>query len=152
MSQWHCSRDNRTLAPALPSAWWSKGYCMTRVIPFREKLWGDLAALKRTATTEADVWRKRSTTKKKKKKSGIQDSAVEYALLCVLGTVRLPVSCVAGVSTFPVHSPAFFPNLSRFFLCWLWLTHGSCVGPQNKIGHPAGGRFPCRVPAEYKTL
>ena len=37
----------------------------------------------------------------------------------------------------------FFQNLSRFFsLCWLWLTHGSCVGPQNKIGHPAG----CRVP------
>ena len=28
-------------------------------------------------------------------------------------------------------------------LCWLWLTHGSCVGLQNKIGHPAGCRFPC---------
>ena len=46
-------------------------------------------------------------------------------------------------STLPVHSPAFFPNLFRFLLCWLWLTHGSCVGPQNKIGDPAGGRFPC---------
>ena len=45
----------------------------------------------------------------------------------------------------------FFQNLSRFFfLCWLWLTHGSCVGPQNKMGHPTGCRFPCRVPAEYK--
>ena len=52
--------------------------------------------------------------------------------------------------TLPVHSPAFFPNLSRFFLCWLWLTHGSCVGPLNKIGHSAGGRFPCWVRAEYK--
>ena len=30
-----------------------------------------------------------------------------------------------------------------FSMCWLWLTHGSCVGPQNKIGHPAGCRFPC---------
>ena len=30
-----------------------------------------------------------------------------------------------------------------FSLCWLWLTHGSCVGPQNKIGHPAGCRLPC---------
>ena len=30
-----------------------------------------------------------------------------------------------------------------FSLCWLWLTHGSCVGPQNKVGHPAGCRFPC---------
>ena len=37
----------------------------------------------------------------------------------------------------------FFQNLARFLLCWLWLTHGSCVGPQNKIGHPAGCRFPC---------
>ena len=36
-----------------------------------------------------------------------------------------------------------FPDLSRFLLCWLWLTHGSSVGPQNKIGHPAGCRFPC---------
>ena len=44
----------------------------------------------------------------------------------------------------------FFQNLVRFFLCWLRLTHGSCVGPQNKIGHPAGGRFPCWMPAEYK--
>ena len=44
----------------------------------------------------------------------------------------------------------FFQNLSRFLLCWLWLTHGSCVGPQNKISHPAWGRFPCWVPAEYK--
>ena len=31
----------------------------------------------------------------------------------------------------------FLLNLSQYFLCWLWLTHGSCVGPQNKIGHPA---------------
>ena len=46
----------------------------------------------------------------------------------------------------------FFQNLSQFFLCWLWLTHGSCVGPQNKIGHPAGGRCPCWVPAEYKKV
>ena len=44
----------------------------------------------------------------------------------------------------------FFQNLSRFFLCWLCLTHGSSVGPQNKIGHPAGGRFPCWVSAEHK--
>ena len=25
-----------------------------------------------------------------------------------------------------------------------------CVGPQNKVGHPAGCRFPCWVPAGYK--
>ena len=36
----------------------------------------------------------------------------------------------------------FLQNLSKFFLCWLWLTHGSCVGLQNKIGHPAWCRFP----------
>ena len=44
----------------------------------------------------------------------------------------------------------FSQNLSRFFLCWLWLTHGSRVGPQNKIGHPAGGMFPCWGPRENK--
>ena len=49
-----------------------------------------------------------------------------------------------------IHSPAFFPNLSQVFLCWLWLTHGSCVDLQNKIGHPARDRFPCWVPTEYK--
>ena len=27
---------------------------------------------------------------------------------------------------------------------------GFCVVPQNKIGHPAGCRFPCLVPVEYK--
>ena len=43
-----------------------------------------------------------------------------------------------------------FQNISRFLLCWLWLTRGSCVGPQNKIDHPAGCRFPCWLPAEYK--
>ena len=30
----------------------------------------------------------------------------------------------------------FFQKLSQIFLCWLWLTHGSCVGPQNEIGLP----------------
>ena len=44
----------------------------------------------------------------------------------------------------------FLQNLSQFLLCWLWLTHGSCVGPQNKIGDPSRCRFPCWVPAEYE--
>ena len=46
----------------------------------------------------------------------------------------------------------FSKTAPDFSLCWLWLTHGSCVGPQNKIGHPAGCRFPCWVPAEYSRL
>ena len=53
-------------------------------------------------------------------------------------------------STLPVHSPAFFQKPLPIFLCWLWLTHGFCVGPQNKMRHPAGCRFPRWVPAEYK--
>ena len=48
----------------------------------------------------------------------------------------------------------FFPKklLPISPVCWPWLTRSSCVGTQNKIGHrqPAGGRFPCWVPAEYK--
>ena len=54
------------------------------------------------------------------------------------------------ISTLPVHSPAFSQNFSQFCLYWLWLTHGFCVGQQNELGYPAGCRFPCRVPAEYK--
>ena len=42
----------------------------------------------------------------------------------------------------------FYQSLPRFLPCWLWLIYGSCVGPQNKIGHPAGCRFPCWVPTE----
>ena len=37
----------------------------------------------------------------------------------------------------------FSKTSPKFPLCWLWLTHGSCVSLQNKIGHPAGCRFPC---------
>ena len=44
----------------------------------------------------------------------------------------------------------FFQNLSRFFPVLALANTGSCVGPQNKIGHPAGCRFPCWVPAAYK--
>ena len=55
------------------------------------------------------------------------------------------------ISTFPGHSPAFFfQNLSRFFPVLAVANAGSCVGPQNKISHPAGCGFPCWVPAEYK--
>ena len=44
----------------------------------------------------------------------------------------------------------FFQNLSRSLPCGLWLTHGSCVGRQNKIGQPAWCGFPCWVPATKK--
>ena len=44
----------------------------------------------------------------------------------------------------------FFQNLSWFLPVLTLANTGSCVGPQNKTGHPAKGRFPCWVPAEYK--
>ena len=37
----------------------------------------------------------------------------------------------------------FFQNLFRFFPVLAVANTGSCVGPQNKIGHPAGCRFLC---------
>ena len=37
----------------------------------------------------------------------------------------------------------FFQNFSRFFPVLAAANTGSCVGPQNKIGHPVGCRFPC---------
>ena len=42
------------------------------------------------------------------------------------------------ISGLPVHPPAFSPqNLSRVFPLFVVANTGSCVGPQNKIGHPA---------------
>ena len=46
----------------------------------------------------------------------------------------------------------FFKKLSRFFPVLAVANTGSCVSLQNKIGHPAGCRFPCWVPVEYKRL
>ena len=37
----------------------------------------------------------------------------------------------------------FFQNLSHFFPVLAVANTGSCVGPQNKIGHPVECRFPC---------
>ena len=37
----------------------------------------------------------------------------------------------------------FFQNLSQFCPVLAVANTGSCVGPQNKIGHPVGCRFPC---------
>ena len=50
------------------------------------------------------------------------------------------------ISTFPVHSPAFFPPPSPIFSVLAVAKTGSCVGPQNKIGHrlDAGSRVECR--------
>ena len=39
--------------------------------------------------------------------------------------------------------PAFFQNLYQFFPVLAVANTGSCVGLQNKIGHPVGYRFPC---------
>ena len=44
----------------------------------------------------------------------------------------------------------FFQNLSRFFPALAVANTGSYVGPHNKIGLPAGCRFPCWVLTEYK--
>ena len=41
----------------------------------------------------------------------------------------------------------FFQDVSRFFSVLAVADTSSCVGPQNKIGHPAGCRFPSWVPA-----
>ena len=48
----------------------------------------------------------------------------------------------------------FFQILSQFFfpLCWLWLTPGSCIGPQNKIGNPAGCSSRVERPRNINSL
>ena len=41
------------------------------------------------------------------------------------------------ISILPVHLPAFFQQLSQVSSVLAVTNTGSCVGPQNKIGHPA---------------
>ena len=45
-----------------------------------------------------------------------------------------------------LHSPAFFSNISPEFFLLAVVTAGSCVGPQNKIGHLAPHRQLIQVP------
>ena len=54
------------------------------------------------------------------------------------------------ISTLPVPSPAFFQTSPDFFPVLAVANTGSCGGPQNKIGHPSGCRFPSWVLMEYK--
>ena len=44
-----------------------------------------------------------------------------------------------------------FSKTSPSFSC-VGCGYGSCVSLQNKTGHPAGCRFPCWVPTEYKQV
>ena len=46
------------------------------------------------------------------------------------------------ISTLPVHSPAFFPKPLPISPVLAVANNGLCVGRQNKIGYPAGCRFP----------
>ena len=45
--------------------------------------------------------------------------------------------CLKLISTFPVNSPAFFPKPLLSFPVLAVANTSSCVGPQNKIGHPS---------------
>ena len=44
----------------------------------------------------------------------------------------------------------FSKTSSRFFPVLVAANTGSCEGPQNKVGHPAGCMFLCLVLREYK--
>ena len=62
-------------------------------------------------------------------------------------SLRASASAVPSVG---VASWAVSIILSQFCHVLAVANTGSCVSLQNKIGHPAGCRFPCWVPAEYK--
>ena len=70
--------------------------------------------------------------------------------------IDIQTTLIAGdffLANFYLQGPftCFFPqNLSRIFHVLAIANTGSCVGQQNEIGHPAGFRFRCWVPTEYK--
>ena len=65
----------------------------------------------------------------------------QYILPCIFRL--LPGISSLLISTLPVHSPAFFQNLSQVFPVLAAANTGSCVGRQNKVGHLAGSRVEC---------
>ena len=75
----------------------------------------------------------------------------QYIAIHATLTATVPGISSLLISTLPVHSPAFLRKpLAIFFLVLAVVNTGSCIGPQNKIGHPVGCRFLRFVPAEYK--
>ena len=85
--------------------------------------------------------------------AGGEDVITAFTTICdkIWQTGEWPTQWTQSlVITLPVHSLQFFQNLSRFYPALAVANTGSCVGPKNKIGHPAGCRFPCWVPTEYK--
>ena len=73
----------------------------------------------------------------------IRASSSSYRQYIAMHANLLPGISSLLISTLPVHSPAFFQNLSRLFPVLAVANTGSCVGPQTKKCHPAGCRFPC---------
>ena len=67
----------------------------------------------------------------------------QYIAIHAMFTAIVPGISSLLISTLPVHSPAFFQNLFRFFPVLVVANTGSYVRPQNKKGHPAGCRFTC---------
>ena len=51
-----------------------------------------------------------------------------------------------------IHLHFFSKTSPDFSLCWLWLRHGSCVGLQNKIDHPAGWGSRVECPRNINRL
>ena len=61
-----------------------------------------------------------------------------FAFFSMATNGLLPGISFLLISTVSVHSPAFFSgNLSLLFPALVVTSTGSCVGPQNEIGHPA---------------
>ena len=79
----------------------------------------------------------RSFRKSKVPGSVITDEGSKPEILSQINV--LPLKCGAGQHR-AIHATL---TARDFFLISTLPVPGSCVGPQNKIGHPAGLRFPC---------
>ena len=80
----------------------------------------------------------------------VENTEREGSLFKAWGGSVYSHTCYANCQSIHLHLFQNLQILSGDFLVLAVAHTGSCVGRQNKIGHPAGSRFPCRVPAEYK--
>ena len=117
---------------------WSVGSCLLRLVPIAvlaDRIFRPRSGELRTQILKFHLMRTQSLYALPLK------PGVVSILLCMLRLLSGIPSLL--ISTLPVHSPAFFKNLSKLFPVLAAANTGSYNGPQNKLGHLAGCKFPC---------
>ena len=100
--------------------------------------------------TENGIFHLACIPKRARLSDGIAGFFPRTYFISTLKRLALPVHISFGVWPWPFIHLHFFQKFPRVLPVFAAVSVGSCVGPQNKTGHPAGCKFPCWVPVENK--